>query len=306
MSNRGPILCATDLGSAGARAVELAAEMANAMKKPLVLAHVTGPGPGGRPPANEAERVLQARLKTRIDAAAAALDKERKKAEELGPRTETKLLVGRPWEEIVVAATDTDASMVVVGSHGAAGPFAFTRGELTEHVLGTTADRVVRHAPCPVLVAPRHGAEHPKLTGGRWLVGIDFSDSSRAALRLAHELSKACNAELLPFHVVSDVVPEPSSDDPLQLERAADDPIAVAHAAELRQLVRDELDVDLEVQVALGRPSAVIARAAEALDANLIVMGTRGRTGLAHLLLGSVVERTLRRASVPVLCTRAA
>src|SRR5690606_27227374 len=139
-------------------------------------------------------------------------------------------------------------------------------------------------APCPVLVAPRHGAEHPKLTGGRWLVGIDFSDSSRAALRLAHELSKACNAELLPFHVVSDVVPEPSSDDPLQLERAADDPIAVAHAAELRQLVRDELDVDLEVQVALGRPSAVIARAAEALDANLIVMGTRGRTGLAHLL----------------------
>jgi len=280
--------------------------MANATGRSLVLAHVTGPGPGNRKPATEAERVLHERLKTRVQATAASLEKERARAESLGPRTEAKLLEGRPWEEIIVAATEAQAWMIVVGSHGAAGPLTVTRGELTEHVLGTTADRVVRHAPCPVLVAPRESAKHPRLTDGRWLVAVDFSESSRAALRLAGELAKACRAELVPFHVVVDVAANPSSDDPLRLARAADDPIALEHAAELRELVREELGADLDVQVALGRPSEAIALAADVLEANLIVMGTRGRTGLAHLLLGSVVERTLRRAHVPVLCARKA
>lgn len=305
MTERGPIVCATDLGGAGARAVELAARMASATGRSLSLVHVTGPGPGAEPPSTEAERVLRERLKVRVDAAAAALEKERSRAEGLGPHVTAELLEGRPWEQIIECATRLEASMIVVGPHGTGGSLAATRGELTEHVLGTTADRVVRHAPCPVLVGPREGSVHGKLRGARWLVPIDFSEPSRVALRLAGELARAFEAELVPFHVVVDVAADIGTDDPLRVLDAADDPIAQQHRDELRTMVQEELGTELEVKVALGRPAEAIALAADLFGAALVVMGTRGRTGLAHLLLGSVVERTLRRSPVPVLCARA-
>ena len=304
MTERGPIVCATDLGGAGARAVELAARMANATGRALSLVHVTGPGPSAEPASTEAERVLRERLKTRVTAAAAALEKERSRAEGLGPHVAAELLEGRPWEQIIEYATRMQASMIVVGPHGSSGPLSATRGELTEHVLGTTADRVVRHAPCPVLVGPRDGVVHGRVSGGRWLVPVDFSPPSRVALRLAGELARACEAELVPFHVVVDVGADTGAEDPLRVVDAAEDPIAQQHGDELRTMVREELGTELEVKVALGRPAEAIALAADLFGATLIVMGTRGRTGLAHLLLGSVVERTLRRSPVPVLCAR--
>lgn len=302
MTQRGPIICATDLGSTGARAVDLAAHFANATGAPLSLVHVTGPGPGAEPPKNEAERVLRERLKTRVEAAAAALEKERVRAEGLGPHAVASLLEGRPWEEILELATRKQASMIVVGPHGAGGPLAMRRGALTEHVLGTTADRVVRHAPCPVLVAARRGAELERVHGGTWMVAVDFSPASRAALRYADTLAKACDAELVPLHVVADLHGPPDSEDPIRLETASEDPHAREHADELSLAVEQELGRALDVRIAFGRPPEAIALAATQLDADLIIMGTRGRTGLAHLLLGSVVERTLRRSEVPVLC----
>src|SRR5690606_18493086 len=116
---------------------------------------------------------------------AAALEKERSRAEGLTPRVTADLLEGRPWEQIIEYATRMQAAMIVVGPHGAGGPLSVTRGALTEHVLGTTADRVVRHAPCPVLVGPREGSVRGEPREGRWLVPVDFSAASRAALRLA-------------------------------------------------------------------------------------------------------------------------
>lgn len=308
MTERGPIVCATDLGATGARAVDLAARMANATGRPLRLAHVTAPGPDATEPEHamsEAERVLRERLKTRVEAAAAALEKERARAEGLGPHVEADLLEGRPWEQIIEYVTRMQASLVVVGPHGHHGPLTTTRGGFVEHVLGTTADRVVRHAPCPVLVGPREGSPPEKVHGGRWLVAVDFSDYSRAALRVARELAHDCEAELVPIHVVvgePDHEPDPS--EAIQLVDASSPGAAQARQKELAALVREELGVDLDVKVALGTPARTLALAAGALDASMIVIGTRGRTGLAHLLLGSVAERTLRRSPVPVLCAR--
>lgn len=304
MTEREPIVCATDLGSTGQRAVDLAARLASATGRPLSIVHVTGPGPSAEPPASEGQRVLNERLKARVEAAAAALEKERARAEGLGPHAEATLLEGRPWEQIIEYATRSSASIVVVGPHGPGGPLTATRGALTEHVLGTTADRVVRHAPCPVLVGPRQGTSAPRLHGGRWLVPVDFSEASLAALRLARELGGALEVEIVPLHVVADVAAETGSDDPLRFAEAASDPIAADHARELTRIVEQELGKPVEVRVALGNPADAIALAADQLGADLIVMGTRGRTGLAHLLLGSVVERTLRRARVPVLAAR--
>ena len=75
---------------------------------------------------------------------------------------------------------------------------------------------------------------------------------------------------------------------------------------QLAQEVKALLGEELEVVVGVGEPSLAVPLAAERLEATMVVMGTRGRTGLAHLLLGSTTERTLRRSPVPVLCTHAA
>jgi nucleotide-binding universal stress UspA family protein len=308
MTQRGPIVCATDLGRTGARAVDLAARMATATGRPLRLIHVTGAGPDlSAEPRNEGERVLRERLRTRIEAAAAALEKERVRAEGLGPHAEAELLEGRPWEQVIEYATRAEASFVVLGPHGEAGALSTSRGGLTEWILGSTADRVIRHAPCPVLVGPREGAEAPRVGGARWLVPVDFSEASRAALSLAKELAGDCDATLVPFHVASSAVEVEAparENDPIGLARAMDTEQAKAKEQELAALVKDELGVDLEVRVALGEPAELVAEAADELGVALIVMGTRGRTGLSHLLLGSTTERTLRRAHVPVLCVK--
>lgn len=311
MSERGPIVCATDLGPTGALAVELAARMAAATGSPLRIVHVTGAGPEliAGEPMNEADRVLRERLRTRIEASAAALEKERVRAQSFGHHAEAELLEGRPWEEVIEYATRHEASLIVVGPHGHAGPMSGSRGELREWILGSTADRILRHADCPVLVGPRSAEHATPLRGARWLVAVDYSDSSDAALALAKRLAPAFEAKLIPFHVATlDLSAEGDEfrlNDPIRFAEALETQEGREHEKKLADHVREELGEELAVKVGIGTPARLVAQAANELDAKLIVMGTRGRTGIAHLLLGSTTERTLRRSDVPVLCVRA-
>ena len=140
-----------------------------------------------------------------------------------------------------------------------------------------------------------------------FLVPHDFSDDAEAALETALELARRLRAEvhllhsyqqpidvLTPYGVAipAGVIPE-IRDAALARLRA----IAERHAGS---------GVKLHVRVVEGTPSLAITDAAEQLDAKLIVMGTRGLTGLRHLLLGSVAERTMRTAPCPVLTVKAA
>src|SRR5690606_32684376 len=110
------------------------------------------------------------------------------------------LIDGRAWEAVVEDASRVDARMVVVGPHGQSGPAEVLRASALEWLLGITADRVVRHAPCPVLVAP-HTGEMPQLAGGKWVVALDFEPPSRGALILALRLAKAVGASITAVHV---------------------------------------------------------------------------------------------------------
>ena len=310
MSERGPIVCATDLGSTGALAVELAARTAAATGHPLRIVHVTGAGPDlivGKP-VNEADRVLRERLRTRIEASAGALEKERVRAQTFGHHAEADLLEGRPWEQVIEYATRHEASMIVVGPHGHAGPLSGSRGELREHILGSTADRILRHADCPVLVGPRSAEHAVPMRGARWLVAVDYSASSDAALALAKRLAPAFDAKIIPLHVATMDLSQEGDEfrlnDPIRYAEALELQAGRDHERKLAEHVGEELGETLEVRVGLGSPADLVAQAARELDAKLIVMGTRGRTGLAHLLLGSTTERTLRRSDVPVLCVR--
>ncbi|MCB9598014.1 MAG: universal stress protein [Sandaracinaceae bacterium] len=309
MTERGPIVCATDLSPSGAEAVEIASRMAAATSSALQLVTVGGIPPDAvGAPKTEAERVYRERLERRYDAASNALDKERVRALSWGPHATATVLGGRAWEAIVEHARAAQASLIVVGPHGHEGPRSSTRRDLTEWILGSTADRILRHAPCPVLVGPRGDGHAPPIGGATWLIAVDFSEPARAALKLALKLSKACKAKLVALHVTHDPIlrldpageeePFPPLDDVAKQ-------MAEQKRAELIGLVKGELGTPIEVEVAVGDPAHEIASHARTLDAHMIVMGTHGRTGLSHFLLGSTAERTLRLSSVPILCVRA-
>jgi nucleotide-binding universal stress UspA family protein len=143
----------------------------------------------------------------------------------------------------------------------------------------------------------------------RLLVPYDFSDHARAALGLARDLASRLGADLHLVHVIN-VLPYYSYPG-----YAGAAPVAVPDLIELRDSVAKSLaEVAAEVSDPAGKvethvvdgPVAdAICKCAEEIGAGLIVMGTHGRTGLAHVFLGSVAERTLRKAPCAVVTTRA-
>lgn len=129
------------------------------------------------------------------------------------------------------------------------------------------------------------------------LCATDFSERSRDALSRARELARAHDATL---HVVHAIEPAPT------VAHFGGGALRDNPAARQPSLEKD-LDAMLESlpeatgHVRIGRASDAIVEAAEELGADLVVMGTHGRSGLKRLVLGSTAEQTLRRAHVPVL-----
>jgi nucleotide-binding universal stress UspA family protein len=141
----------------------------------------------------------------------------------------------------------------------------------------------------------------------RILVPTDLSEFSHHALRYGCEFANRFNAELHLLNVVQDVValvPEPGMAFPAPGE----------YMAELRDASRQALDKLPESgwltggrivrEVRVGTPFVEIVRYARDLNCDLIVIGTHGRSGLAHVLLGSTAEKVVRKAPCPVLTVR--
>jgi nucleotide-binding universal stress UspA family protein len=139
------------------------------------------------------------------------------------------------------------------------------------------------------------------------LVPHDFSPDSDAALDLAIELAREFGAAVHLLHAYHT---------PLEMFSPYGVALPTSVVAEVRQGAERRLGDELEkvrsaglsgeAQVREGLPTRAIDEVARSLGADLIVMGTRGRTGIAHALLGSVAERTLRTAPCPVLTVKAA
>jgi len=136
------------------------------------------------------------------------------------------------------------------------------------------------------------------------LLATDFSSCSRAALRLAAAVAKRRGHTLFLFNVVEPppielmVAPLATSDWERDLMKASEAALA-RDAEEIRQQ-----GVSVETRVLVGSPATMILEQARGNSAELIVMGTHGSTGAAHLLLGSVAERVVRASACPVLVTR--
>lgn len=140
----------------------------------------------------------------------------------------------------------------------------------------------------------------------RILCPVDFSATSRHALDAAIDLAKQLDAQLELAHVYqvpAYLLPEgaipPSAD---FSERVTEE--LRKQLDELAERVRVE-GVSVDAELLQGIPHRAIVERAAQLPADLVVMGTHGRTGLEHLLLGSVAERVVRTCDTPVLTVRA-
>ncbi|NYF97536.1 universal stress protein [Janibacter cremeus] len=164
-------------------------------------------------------------------------------------------------------------------------------------VLGTTSLSVVAHSPCPVVLVP----EDSEITGdGRVVVGIDGSQHSRLAFQHALEAAAlrgksvttvtSWNVEVVGGVVVTEPgSPEWESVDTRYREMAE---------ATVAQMRAAHPDIEVTVEVHHGRAADTLVEVAQGAD--LLVVGSRGRGGFRGMLLGSVSQRVLGRATVPV------
>ena len=216
-------------------------------------------------------------------------------------RVRSTVLRGTPAHEILDTAQSQQVDLIVMPTHGRRG--------LDRVLFGSTTEKIVRMAPCPVLtVSPRRqpAAFRPE----RIVLPTDFSAHAEPALEAALELARRYGATLTMLHVVTLWESDPAN--PAWRFPAIPDEYrkAMIDAAE-KQLVGqrqrgEQQGVRIETMLARGfDPAAEIVRTArEDVHADLIVMGTHGHTGLTHLLLGSVAEKVVRTFDGAVLTVR--
>ena len=211
---------------------------------------------------------------------------------------------GQPFEEICRLARERSVDLIVTATRGNTG--------IKHLVLGSTAERVVRYSPCPVLVVRggdrkkakgRNGASRRAIQIKKILVPIDFSDCSMKGLAYARALARKFGATLVlinsvhvQYYVTSDEYAR--YDLPLLMEEAEK-----ASRKQMRNLVQktDWEGLKVEASLQLGHPGDQICAQANKKRADLIVTSTHGTTGLSHVLLGSTAEYVVRHAHIPVL-----
>lgn len=205
----------------------------------------------------------------------------------------TEVAVGQPYVEIVRAARRRDAQLVMLGRHS-------KKGRRWE--LGTTAERVVRSGSTPVLVVQ----PEPARPYARPVVALDLSDTSRAVIDLARlVLGPRVPLRLVHAFHVSFQGFAAMSMSPREVRSLNDEYREGARRA-MKELL-DELGEDatgFRTAIRRGDPRTVLVRELVRRRADLAVLGTHGRTGLSHLLLGSVAEWVLKNAPCDVLIGR--
>jgi nucleotide-binding universal stress UspA family protein len=199
--------------------------------------------------------------------------------------------------EIVVEAAGV--SLIVMGTHGYSG--------IDHLLLGSVAEKVLRKAPCPVLVVPPHAVAGDGMTSPvfkRIVCAIDFSSSSLLALNYAITLAQEADARLTLVHAIE--FPLALREVVFSTDTNVDQLHAAAEAEYLRRLralvpVQARMYCTVSTRVSEGKPSREIQRVADAEQADLIVMGVQGRGAVDLIMFGSNTHAVIREAHCPVL-----
>lgn len=292
------IVVGSDLGESGHRAMQLAVPTALATKATLWLVHANEVGlehawrdlPAS---AKSAAQALRQRLKGRFENSLQELEHDRQRCEDLGLSCHTSCEEGQPWETILRTAVSVNADLIAVGDPaGAIG--------LPERLLGSTAERVLRQAPCSVLVSC--GRLREDYAGARIAAAVDFSEHGLEAVRWARDVAKAIDGDVELLHVV----PHPITETVMPREwPSVLEGLASGARSRLEQLIVSEgMKPETKIHVLDGPIGKVLCNATANLNADLLFVGTRGQGRLRGIMLGSVSQYCLRYSPVPVLAVR--
>ncbi len=204
------------------------------------------------------------------------------------------------WSEIVNAALEQHADLIVMATHGRKG--------LQHLFLGSTAEKVLEHAPCPVLLLrpDRDEMLPPPGEVESILFPTDFSDESSQAVSLALEMVVEFGAKLHLFHSVEQDVPPPYYAAGITSIFELNDTVLDMSREQMAKLVPDDLagTIEHDFVVREGHSAQQIITFAREAAVDLIVMATHGYSGLEQALLGSTTDRVIRNTPCPVLVVK--
>lgn len=289
------ILFAYDLSPSSERALAYGAELAHRTGAALHFIHVqeTPKSPlqsGKRSP--EPNYKVQDRLKERCRASLDATGTEFADDRLSFEVTQSEAVA----PALLRSADRREADLIVIGTHGRRG--------VRRAIYGSVAEEILRTAPCPVLVARAEDDESPVRSSVENLVApVDFSDPSRAALKYAGRLAAVYDVPLQLVHVVESptIPPVYNLESPKLSGRKVK-----ARAEEALEEWGQGLPnggSNVSYVVHRGEPAGSILNVADRPE-DLIVMATRGLSGVRRAMLGSVTEEIIRDAKGPVVAAR--
>jgi len=182
-----------------------------------------------------------------------------------------------PYQEVIDHASLNKVQMIIMGTHGRKG--------IKRLIMGSVVAKVISHTPCNVLVLPLNA----KFECKNILVATDGSKYSAAAADEAIGIAKRCESKLFVISVAASDVGMTSAHDNVK---------KIVAIAEKEGIKNDPI-------ITRGEPDEAIAEAAKQRKADLIVMGSHGKTGLNKLLMGSVTERVISHSESAVLVVKA-
>jgi nucleotide-binding universal stress UspA family protein len=210
-----------------------------------------------------------------------------------GVAVETRVSEGHVVSEIVSAAGELPADLLVAGTHGRSG---FER-----LLIGSVAEKLLQRIVCPMLTVPPGAASPASPPFRHILCATDFSDAASDAFDEALHLARDAGADLLLVHVL---------EWPLGTVPGGDDAVSRLHRS-LEDEARGQLDaladraraegVRCETLVRTGRPKGEVPEIAASRGVDLIVVGATGRGAVQTALVGSTAAHVVRAAGCPVL-----
>jgi len=297
------ILCPTDFSDTARHAVEQATAIARWYGARITLLHVAQPMtdvlPAFAMPDADGDLVRG------IEELRRHLAHDSLAVTAAGIETDTRVDSGRPSSDIVKAAEDLNADLIVMGTHGATG--------FQHLLLGSVTEKVLRSASRPVLTVPPRAQTTATLPFRQVLCPVDFSLPSLAALEAAYVLAQEGQAGVTLLHVIQWPWDEPPAPSLQELP-----PHEAANLAEFRRYLETQARARLEslipaevrnwctpqVEVVHGKAHREVLRVAGETHTDLIVIGVHGRNVVDRTLFGSTTNQVVRRATCPVLTIR--